>query len=174
MKRVIKHELIEVIVPKGSSATRFQLPDSQNLRNVQTWGVQAYYGGNGLNGNKGIIPKSIISNLDVITKTTFQLSFLTLQNYAGREFNKQAPLAQYQTIENNMVTIPIGEDVFTESSMQEKDFKNFVGQKINFPKSFIDTVGKISDDAKDTVFLLSIYYTDRGETFSQTSFQDKH
>ena len=37
MKRVVKHELIEVIVPAGSTATRFQLPDAQNLRNVQTW-----------------------------------------------------------------------------------------------------------------------------------------
>lgn len=165
MKRVIKHELIEVIVPKGSSATRFQLPDAQNLRDVNTWGVQAYY--------SGIIPKSIISNLDVIDKTTFQKSFITFENYGGREFDKQAPLVQYQTIENNMVSVPFGE-TFTEASIQEKDFKNFVGQKINFPKSYIDVIGKISDDTKDLVFLLSIYYTDKGENFSQTSFKDKH
>lgn len=168
MKRVIKHELIEIIVPKGSTATRFQLPDAQNLRNVNTWGMQSYF--------NLVVPFSIISGLDVINKTTFQKSFLTLQNYAGREWDKQAPLCQLQTIENNMVSIPTGPlptDV-VECTIQEKDFKNFVGQKINFPKSYIDTVGKVSDDTKDLVFLISVYYTDKDEKFSQTSFEDKH
>jgi hypothetical protein len=173
MKKVVKHELIEVIVPKGTTATRFQLPDAQNLRNVQCWGIQTYYGGTAATDNP-IVPKSIISNLNVIDKKTFQISFLTLQNYAGREFDKQAPLVQYQTIENNMVSIPFAENVFTECSIQEKDFKNFIGQKINFPKSYIDCVGKISSDTEDLVFLISVYYTDRGETFSQTSFEEKH
>jgi hypothetical protein len=166
MKRVIKHELIEVIIPKGSSATRFQLPDAQNLRKVSTWGIQAYY--------ENIIPKSIISNRKVLPKTAFQLSFITFENYAGREFDKQAPLAQYQTIENNMVSIPFGEGHLTEASIQEKDFKNFVGQKINFPKSYIDSVGKISSDTEDLVFLISVYYTDQNETFSRTTFEQKH
>ena len=59
------------------------------------------------------------------------------------------------------------------SSIQEKDFKNFVGQKINFPKSYIDTIGVISDTF-DKVFLISVYYTDKGEDFSKTSFSNKH
>ena len=170
MKRVIKHELVEVIIPKGSNATRFQLPDLQNLRNVQTWGIQASYGGL----SNPIVPFSIISGRKVLPKASFQLSFITFENYGGREFDKQAPLVQYQTIENNMVSIPVGENVFTDCSIQEKDFKNFVGQKINFPKSYIDTIGKISSDLEDLVFLLSVYYTDKGETFSQTDFGDKN
>ena len=166
MKRVIKHELVEVIIPKGSTATRFQLPDLQNLRNVQTWGVQTYF--------DLIVPFSIISGKKVIPKLTFQKSFLTFENYGGREFDKQAPLVQYQTIENNMVSIPVGEGVFTDCSIQEKDFKNFVGQKINFPKSYIDTIVPVASQNEDLVFLMSIFYTDKGETFSQTSFDDKH
>jgi hypothetical protein len=163
MKRVVKHELIEVIVPAGSTATRFQLPDAQNLRNVQTWGIQVYY--------DKIVPNSIVSGFPLIDKTTFLYSFLTLQNYAGREFDKQSPLSKYQTIENDLSTVPGGAD----ASIQEKDFKNFVGQKINFPKSWIDTVFPIGKDLTEPlVFLISVYYTDKGETFSQTSFDQKH
>lgn len=162
MKRVVKHELIEVVIPANTTATRFQLPDAQNLRNVQTWGIQMYY--------DTIIPNSIISNRQVVTKADFQKSFLTLENYAGREFDKQAPISQYQTIENGLNNDP---NQGVVSSIQEKDFKNFVGQKINFPKSYIDTIGVISDTF-DKVFLISVYYTDKGEDFSKTSFSNKH
>lgn len=166
MKRIVKHELIEVIVPAGSTATRFQLPDAQNLRNVQTWGVQVYY--------DQIVPQSIISGYPLINKAQFQQSFLTLQNYAGREFDKQSPLSKYQTIENNVAGV-IGLDDARNCSIQEKDFKNLVGQKINFPKSWIDTVTPIGATLETpVVFLISIYYTDKGETFSQTSFDQKH
>lgn len=162
MKRVVKHELIEVFVPANSTSTRFQLPDAQNLRNVQTWGIQMYY--------NNIVPRSIISGRYVVSKTTFQSAFLTLENYSGREFDKQAPLAQYQTIENGFNNDPAQSVV---ASIQEKDFKNFVGQKINFPKSYIDIVAPIGNEI-DLVFLISIYYTDEKENFSRVSFKNKH
>ena len=125
-------------------------------------------------GNKRCVRVKTSRNITRDNKAVFQKSFLTFENYGGREFDKQAPLVQYQTIENNMVSIPVGENIFTDCSIQEKDFKNFVGQKINFPKSYIDTIGKVSSDVEDLVFLLSIYYTDKNETFSQTDFGDKH
>lgn len=161
MKRVVKHELIEIIIPAKSTATRFQLPDAQNLRNVQTWGVQFYY--------NDIVPASIISGLPTITKADSLISFLTMENYAGRQFDKQSPINKYQTIENNLSTSAI-----SECSIQEKDFKSYVGQKINFPKSYIDTVTPIADAVNNKVFLISIYYTDRNEDMSQTSFENKH
>jgi hypothetical protein len=161
MKRVVKHELIEIIVPAGSTATRFQLPDAQNLRNVQTWGVQFYY--------NAIVPASIISGLPTITKADSLISFLTMENYAGRQFDKQSPINKYQTIENNLST-----SALADCSIQEKDFKSYVGQKINFPKSYIDTITPIADSVNNKVFLISIYYTDRNEDMSQTSFENKH
>lgn len=161
MKRVVKHELIEIIVPAGSTATRFQLPDAQNLRNVNTWGIQFYY--------DAIVPASIISGLPLINKADSLISFLTMENYAGRQFDKQSPINKYQTIENNLST-----SAQADCSIQEKDFKNYVGQKINFPKSYIDTVVPISDPTQSKVFLISVYYTDKNEDMSQTSFDNKH
>lgn len=160
MKKVVKHELIEIIVPAGSTATRFQLPDAQNLREVSTYGIQAYY--------TNIIPNSIISGFGLISKDAFTNSYLTLENYSGREFIKQAPMPQFQTIENDMV------DGDNPASIQEKDFKNLIGQKINFPKSYIETPFPIADGRVNTVFLISVYYTDKDETYSQTSFAKKH
>jgi hypothetical protein len=159
MKRVIKHELIEVVVPAFSTATRFQLPDAQNLRNVQTWGIQAYYDNQ--------VPISIISQRVVVNKKAFVYAFLTLENYSGREFDKQSPLSKFQTIENNMTATT------SECSIQEKDFKSMIGQRINFPKSYVDVVFPVSKEV-DSVFLLSVYYSDAGETFSQTTFNQKH
>jgi len=160
MKRVVKHELIEVIVPAGSTATRFQLPDAQNLRNVQTWGIQIYY--------DLLVPFSIINGTATITKQDSLLSFLTLENYAGRQFDKQSPINKYQTIEHNL-----SEVAGIPATIQEKDFKSFVGQKINFPKSYIDVVTPIADAGKNKVFLISVYYTDQNEDFSRTSFANK-
>lgn len=159
MKRIVKHELFEVIVPAGSTATRFQLPDLQNLRNVSLWGVQIYY--------DTIIPYSVISGLPVINKANAQLSFLTLENYAGRQFLHQSPYMMFQTIENNMATTAVA-----DCTEQEKDFKNFVGQKVNWPKSYIDTVTPIADKTQDKVFLVSVYYTDLGEE-AQASFSNR-
>jgi hypothetical protein len=161
MKRVIKHELVEVLIPADSTATRFLLPDLQNLRNTNLFGVQMYY--------DKIVPVSILSGRAVINKAVFQKSFLTLENYGGRQFLKQSPISLFQTIENNLAdTAPAGND----SSIQEKDFKNFVGQKTNYPKSYIDLVTP-SGSEKDEVFLFSIYYTDKNENMSQTSFDNK-
>lgn len=156
MKRIVKHELFEVVIPAGSTATRFQLPDLQNLRNVALWGVQIYY--------DAIVPYSIISGAPTITKTDAQLSFLTLENYAGRQFLHQSPYFLFQTIENNMAATQ--DNPCTE---QEKDFKNFVGQKVNWPKSYIDTVTPIADKAVNKVFLVSVYYTDLGEEMAQAA-----
>ena len=161
MKRIVKHELIEITVPAASTATRFQLPDAQNLRNVQTWGIQIYY--------DQIVPRSIISGDKVINKADSLLSFLTMENYAGRQFDKQSPINKYQTIENNLA-VTAGADC----TIQEKDFKNYVGQKINFPKSYIDTVTPIAHNTENKVFLISVYYTDKNEDMSQTSFENKH
>ena len=159
MKRVVKHELIEVLIPAGSTATRFNLPDAQNLRNVQTWGIQMYY--------DRIVPFSIISSKPLIEKDGYTQSFLTLQSYSGREFDKQSPVSKFQTIENNMTTGT------KECSIQEKDMKSYVGQRINFPKSYIDLVTPLAL-TYDVVHLLSIYYTDENENFSSTTFANKH
>lgn len=154
-KKIIKHELFEVLVSAGTSLTQFPIPDLPNLRHVQLWGIQVYY--------SAIVPNSLISGKPVITKADFQQSYLTLVNYDGKQFLNQAPLSMFQTIENNMVSVPFGEGLFTEASIQEKDFKSFTGQNVNYPKSFINVAKAITPVLFDQVYLISVFYVDPSE-----------
>jgi len=168
-KKIIKHELFEVLIPKGTTLTQFPIPDLPNLREVELWGVQAYY--------NDVIPNSVISQKTVVPKNVFVSSFLTLVNYAGREFLKQAPLVLFQTIETNMVGVPISTDPLIQIpfGIQEKDFKSFCGQKVNYSKSYINVSIPVSIAVIDYVFLISIYYVDPKEMGKdQTTFREKH
>ena len=168
MKKVVKHELFEVVITPGTTLTRFPIPDLPNLRNVQVWGVQMYY--------SDIVPFSVISQRPLIDKAQYKNSFLTLVNYSGNEFLKQAPVDMFQTIENGLSAVAIPGSPTVPSSIQEKDFKNFTGQKVNYPKSFIEVSQPVPVVAFEQVFLVSIYYTDPKELLnnpSQTSFRNK-
>lgn len=157
-KKIIKHELFEVNVPAGTSKTQFEIPQLNNLNNVELWGMQVY--------SSDIVKISVISQKAVIPKDVLQNAFITLVNYAGRQFLNQCPMVVFQTIENNL-----GAPVNT---IQEKDFKSFTGQKVNFPKSFINT-SAIPVVAFDQVFLVSVYYVDPAETKTdrQANFRNK-
>jgi hypothetical protein len=150
-KKIIKHELFEVLISAGTSLTQFPIPDLPNLRHVQLWGIQVYY--------KDIVPNSLISGKAVLTKADFQQSYLTLVNYDGKQFLNQAPLSMFQTIENNLSTIGAPFD----ASIQEKDFKSFTGQNVNYPKSFINVAKPIAPVLFDQVYLISVFYVDPSE-----------
>ena len=139
MKKIIRHENIEVVIPANSSSTRFLLGDYPNLRNVHLWGVQAYTSEtNGKLGINTLIP--IIDYAELVT------GYLTLVNYGGKEFSKQVPLLNYFTYQGN-VLLPY-----------ETDSKNYTGQKANYPKSYVEFSAAPSD-ANDTVIMLSVYYS---------------
>lgn len=140
MKKIIRHEIIEVVIPAGSSSTRFLLGDYPNLRNVHLWGVQAYTAEtNGKLGINTLIP--IIDYAELVT------GYLTLVNYGGKEFSKQVPLLNYFTYQGAV------------TRSYETDSKNYTGQKANYPKSYVEFSGPPSVVANDTVIMLSIYYS---------------
>ena len=169
MKKIIKHELVEVVIPIGTTLTRFQLPELNNLREVNLWGVQMYY--------KDIVSNSMISQRPVIDKSVFQTSFLTLVNYAGMEFLKQAPAVMFQTIENGVSgAMNVATGNFVNPSIQEKDFKVLAGQIVNYPKSYIEVSTSIPPQVFEQVFLFSLFYTDPKELVANpntTTFRDK-
>ena len=142
-KKIIRHELVEVTVPKGSTLTRFSFPDIPNLRNSLLWGVQVY--------TVNTTPKSIISGNAVLSHTNvLHNSFITLQNYSGKEFLKQAPAAMFNTLHF---------DASNSTNMEETDIKAFVGQKVSWPKSYIEFTTAPADALADTVYLISVYYS---------------
>jgi len=144
MKKIIRHEMIEVVIPAKSSSTRFLLGDYPNLRNVHLWGIQVYT--SETNGKLGI--NTLLPIIDYGTLTT---GYLTLVNYGGKEFSKDLPLLNYYTYQGALLG---GQQFFYES-----DSKNYTGQKANYPKSYINFSSAPSSDNDDTVVMLSVYYS---------------
>ena len=142
-KKIIRHELVEVLIPKGSSLTRFQIPDLPNLRNVHLWGIQVY--------TVDQVAKSIMSLNAVLPHTAvLHNSFLTLVNYGGKEFLKQSPSIIFNTIQANLNT---------STNWNELDTKAFTGQKVNYPKSYIEFTSPPASAVNDLVYLFSVYYS---------------
>lgn len=168
MKKIVKHELVEIKIPANSTNTQFPIPDYPNLRWVELMGIQAYY--------DQIVPFSMISQDAVITKGDMQLGYITLQDYSGNNFLNQCPLVIFQTIENGMTgyTFNIADvDVNYSPSIQEKDFKNFNNQKVNWPKSYINFAQAVTAEEYDRVVLLSVYYVDPQDKKEQATFANK-
>lgn len=141
-QKIIRHELVEIIIPANSTLSRFNFPDIPNLRNSHLLGMQIY------NGSQ--ITKSVISQNAVVSETIVQQStYVTLVNYGGKEFLKQSPCVLFNTLQD---------DRSTSTNHHEINFKSFVGQRVNWPKSYIETTTTAST-ASDTSFLVSVYYT---------------
>jgi hypothetical protein len=144
-KKIIRHELVSVLIPAFSTNTRFVIPDLSNLRNVLTFGLQVY--------TIDQVARDIISQNPVLSHTAvLHNSFLTFVNYGGKEFIKQAPSIMFNTINQALGT------GLTATNWNEQDFKGLVGQRINFPKSFVE-FSTPPATAVDTAFIFSVYYS---------------
>jgi len=154
MKKVYRHELIEISIPANSTATQFKIPDQPNLRNMKLVGISAYAQEN--------TPASPISQQAVITEAEMKKVYLTLQDNSGDQFVNLSPLSNYRTIESTAATPNI-----------ERDFKSFTGQMVNYPKSFI-TMSSALGNIADEVVLLSIWYLDPAKGNSTATFGNKN
>lgn len=142
-KKIIRHELVSIAIPANSTLSRFNIPDLPNLRNVHTFGIQVY--------TDEITTRDIISQNQVVNSTAvLRNSFITLVNYGGKEFLKQAPATIFQTIVLN--------DTNMVKNEYEQDFKQLIGQKINYPKSFVEFSAPPAT-AVDTAYIFSVYYS---------------
>jgi len=143
-KKIIRHEMVSITIPANSTQTRFQIPDLPNLRNVLTFGLEVY--------TINSIAKDIISQNPVLPHTAvLHNSFMTLVNYGGKEFLKQAPSIIFNTLQAN---------ASTSTNWTEMDVKSLVGQRVNYPKSFIEfTTAPGLAIAFDQAFIFSVYYS---------------
>ena len=142
-KKIVRHELVSILIPANSTLTRFNIPDLPNLRNVHTFGIQVY--------TIDQVDRDIISqNIVCDAPTVLNKSYITLVNYGGKEFLKQAPATTFQTVVDNR-----GGD---SKSQYEQDFKSLIGQRVNYPKSFVEFTAPPAV-AFDTAYIFSVYYT---------------
>jgi hypothetical protein len=144
-KKIIRHELVSVNIPANSTLTRFVIPDLPNLREVLTFGLQVY--------TVDEVAVDIISRNPVCSHTNvLHNSFMTFVNYGGKEFLKDAPAIMFNTINQAQGA------GLTATNWNEMDFKSLIGQRINFPKSFISFATPPAT-AVDTAYIFSVYYS---------------
>jgi hypothetical protein len=142
MRKVVRHELVSVLIPANSTLSRFNIPDLPNLRNVHLLGLQVY--------TVDQIAKDIVSQNTLLPHTAvLHNSFITLVNYGGKEFLKQAPSILFSTSSANLNT---------STNWFETNPIGFVGQKANYPKSFIEFTTPPSAGT-DKVFVFSVFYS---------------
>ena len=141
-KKIIRHELVEIIIPANSTLSRYNFPDVPNLRNSHILGLQIW--------DANTVTTSVISQNPLVPLALTQTKiFITLVNYGGKEFLKQAPAVMFSTIQD---------DLGTALNHHDLDFKSFSAQKVNWPKAYIETTATLSTTV-DRSFLVSVYYT---------------
>jgi len=146
MQKIIRHELVSVAIPANSTLTRFVIPDLPNLREVLTFGLQVY--------NADQVKTDIISGNAVLnSNAVLNTAFFTFVNYGGKEFLKQAPAQMFNTLQNLFNPAPGSGTNYTELNT-----KTLIGQKISFPKSFIEFSTPPATIA-DQAFIFSVYYS---------------
>jgi hypothetical protein len=142
-KKIVRHELVSINIPAGSTLTRFNIPDLPNLRNVHTYGIQVY---TDIQVTKDIISQNNVCNAVAVLNN----SFITLVNYGGKEFLKQAPSIMFNTISANAAL---------STNQFDNNQKSFCGQKVNYPKSYIEFTAAPALPLANSAFIFSVYYS---------------
>lgn len=135
---LVKHEYAQIVIPANSTSTRFYFPELPNLRNVHLQNLE--------------IPTNVQlpfspDNQPIINNNLYLNTFLTLINYEGKEFCHQIPISmlQYHTAST------IGLDTLQ---------KQFVGQRVNWTKSYVEFSSSAGISNQQEVVAFSIYYAD--------------
>jgi hypothetical protein len=142
MPTVYKSQLIELIVPAGSTTTKLQFPDQPYLRGKQITGIETL-----INGDVDASP----SNRTPISLNDFQKSYLTLYlndvtvpNAVG-EWIQNVPFVLLHRIQN---TTP---DPFVREPY------NLAGQVIYWEKCFVSFASALAP-VSDVSILLNVYF----------------
>jgi len=147
--KVFKHELVEVVIPANQSPNQINFPDLPNLRWVHLWNITAYFEVNF---------KGSISGRNMVDSSLFKSSYMTLQLYNGKQFLNQCPI---QNFADMFLT-----DIATGEIFVDWNSKEFKGQRVNWPKSYLSVTG-LGPDAEDRSFVFSIWYSDPAEIEKQ-------
>jgi len=139
-RKVYKTQVIEVRIPTGSTRTKFQLPDEQNLRYVHLLGIETY--------TIEELPLSPATNTPVISPDLMKSISLTLQAYQGENFMWQQPIQGLRTMDVGGVAL-IPHQTFPLA---------FAGQRVNWPKSYIEIADTSLIPGVDVVVVLNVYY----------------
>jgi len=178
--------LIQILIPAGTTARQFPIPEQNNLRNVELLGIQVHV--------NEITPYSVIDQKPTLTQAFMQKCFLTLLNYSGFAFLHIAPILMFQTMRHTVTTVTTTTSGGTGGAPEEggtggaatssdtssdviydTDIKDFAGQRVNWPQCYVNFSQDISALGADSVVLISVYYYDPANAKdNDTPFRKMH
>lgn len=138
--KLFKHEIVTVKIPAGSTLTQFYLPDMRNLRNTKLLAIEAW--------KKEAVPTTP-DGVDTLDNTQLSKTFLTLENYSGKQFLKDCPAKAFDFSAHQTAGGDLNYETFK---------KTFNQQRVNYPKSYITWRGGVP--VADVSFMVSVYYAD--------------
>jgi len=150
------HELINIIFNVGDTQRQFNFPDNPKLRDVNLEGIETY----------SVKTLPVNSNgVPTVLDQYLQTTFITLENYAGRQFVKDMPLVDF-------ISNSFGTGVDTKENWNKK----FAGQRVNYPKSYITFNDLAVVPVANFVWQFSIFYKDTPSiqnSNNKASFQNR-
>ena len=168
IRKVMIFTKIEIDIDTIGSIARINFKPNNELRNVKLWGVQSYYRYSYsktptlIKYESGQFTQDLDFHTDLINKDYLQRSFLNLYDTNGVNFLRNAPLPIFQTIENGQDEFYSnnGEEIVDrESTIVEKDNKEFNGQLLDLQNSYINIVWSGLDYKNPKVIPLEFYYS---------------
>lgn len=130
-------ELIQIIIPLATAKRKFQFPDGQNIRDVRLKALQIF--------DEDMVPQSIINDDAVADLTFLKKVFVTLQAYNGENFVWQKPAL-------NLI------DMETAVAVQNYAPPSYTGQRVNWPKSYIEIAAGVVMPLTQVVVLFEVNY----------------
>lgn len=135
-----KEEYFEIRLNGGTAYSRIFLEDIPTLRNALVRGIEVYTESNFATG---------ITGDTLVPTATLQQVWFTLELYNGKQFINQRPIQRFFA------------DTLT-SPLAPFNPRDLTGQKINFPKCFIDFAPNYTP-MTDEVICISVFYQSSAE-----------
>ena len=134
-------ELVTLPVVGGAGNSQINFPDDAKLRNACLWQIEVW--------EAGQIDKCFDQNAPV-GAALMRASWLTLVTYAGEQIIYREPLQSFCNI------------LAGSANLNNQSKKGFIGQRINWPKSYIEVSDAAQLPANGTTvnYLVGVRYTD--------------
>lgn len=145
LRKIIKSESQPIILPLGTTGgQQIYFPDNQYIRDKKLMNLILSIDGNSL---VGLTPQLYVDGTPLVGMQLASQIYLTLESYAGVQFIRKKPILQFLNLSYQ------GIGVLSPAS-------EFIGQKVNWPKSYIETANGIPVTASKLALLFDIEFTE--------------
>lgn len=142
-QKIVRHELVVIPIPNGTTQNKFLIPDQPNLRGALIDGIEIYC--------VDQLAKEPTQQLALLSASDVQKnSFITLVDDNNDEFVKLSPALLWSTLSI---------DGAAATNIRENNSKQLAGRPVNWPKSYI-TFNATPTTGADKVYVLSVMWRD--------------